>query len=129
MTDTLVGEDPLLGVLRNNGGPTRTHALLTGSPAIDAGDTDLDTDQRGYARPSGLADDIGAFEEAQVGTITIVKQTPVQSIDDYNFTLDGDQLDGAHRRSRWIPVRTIWTERGNSPTGQCSANSRRATIR
>ena len=93
MTDTLVGEDPLLDILRNNGGPTRTHALLTGSPAIDAGDTDLDSDQRGYARPSGAADDIGAFEEAQVGTITIVKQTPVQSIDDYNFTLDGDQLD------------------------------------
>ena len=92
MTDTLVGEDPLLGILRNNGGPTRTHALLAGSPAIDAGDTDLDSDQRGYARPSGAADDIGAFEEAQVGTITIVKQTPVQSIDDYNFTLDGDQL-------------------------------------
>ena len=30
--------DPLLGPLANNGGPTMTHALLTGSPAIDAGD-------------------------------------------------------------------------------------------
>ncbi|SDW52437.1 choice-of-anchor Q domain-containing protein [Thiocapsa roseopersicina] len=89
---TIVGQNPLLGVLRNNGGPTRTHALLSGSPAIDAGATALTTDQRGYARPSGAADDIGAFEEAQVGSITIVKETPVESTTDYNFTLDGGQL-------------------------------------
>ena len=31
------GIDPLLGPLTNNGGPTKTHALLAGSPAIDAG--------------------------------------------------------------------------------------------
>jgi predicted outer membrane repeat protein len=29
--------DPLLGPLANNGGPTKTHALLPGSPAIDSG--------------------------------------------------------------------------------------------
>jgi hypothetical protein len=29
--------DPLLGPLADNGGPTLTHALLPGSPAIDAG--------------------------------------------------------------------------------------------
>ncbi len=92
---TLVGEDPLLDILRNNGGPTRTHALLAGSPAIDAGDTDLNTDQRGYARPSGAADDIGAFEEAQVGTITVVKETPVPSTTNYFFTLEGGQLGEA----------------------------------
>lgn len=94
---TIVGQDqdPLLGVLRNNGGPTRTHALLAGSPAIDAGDTDLNTDQRGYARPSGAADDIGAFEEAQVGTITVVKETPVPSTTNYFFTLEGGQLGEA----------------------------------
>ena len=35
---TTVGPfDAVLGALANNGGPTRTHALLTGSPAIDAG--------------------------------------------------------------------------------------------
>ena len=91
----IVGQDPLLGVLRDNGGPTRTHALLAGSPAIDAGDTDLNTDQRGYARPSGAADDIGAFEEAQVGTITVVKETPVPSTTNYFFTLEGGQLGEA----------------------------------
>ena len=46
--DTL-RSDPLLGPLRENGGPTPTHALLPGSPAIDAGSnvTNRDTDQRG----------------------------------------------------------------------------------
>src|SRR5262249_32998590 len=33
----IVGITPRLGPLANNGGPTRTHALLAGSPAIDAG--------------------------------------------------------------------------------------------
>ena len=33
--------DPMLGPLQDNGGPTLTHALLTGSPAIDAGDPRL----------------------------------------------------------------------------------------
>src|SRR5262249_52781927 len=34
---TLTGVDPLLGPLQFNGGPTPTHALLPGSPAIDRG--------------------------------------------------------------------------------------------
>ena len=45
----LTGVAPLLGPLQDNGGPTETHALLSGSPAIDAGN-DLSappTDQRG----------------------------------------------------------------------------------
>lgn len=63
--------DPRLGPLQNNGGPTETHALETGSPAIDAGnnvtpgstaDACLATDQRGVARPVGARCDIGAFE-------------------------------------------------------------------
>ena len=57
--------DPLLGPLQDNGGPTFTHALLPGSPAIDAGSPDCPppaTDQRGVPRPQGAACDIGAFE-------------------------------------------------------------------
>ena len=49
--------------LADNGGSTLTHALVTGSPALDAaGDSPLATDQRGITRPQGTADDIGAFE-------------------------------------------------------------------
>ncbi len=55
--------DPLLGPLQDNGGPTRTHALLAGSPAIDAGSTSGEvTDQRGIPRPAGVGLDIGAYE-------------------------------------------------------------------
>ena len=57
--------DPLLGPLADNGGPTFTHALLAGSPAINAGSNPLNlaTDQRGgtFVRSNG-ATDIGAFE-------------------------------------------------------------------
>jgi len=49
----ITGQDPILGPLQDNGGPTFTHALLVGSPAIDAGDNSLApaTDQRGFSRP------------------------------------------------------------------------------
>jgi hypothetical protein len=70
----LKNTDPLLGLLQNNGGPTQTLALLTGSPAINAGNpagcTDnrgrlLKTDQRGQPRPD-TGDtggcDMGAYE-------------------------------------------------------------------
>lgn len=60
----ILDTNPLLGMLQNNGGTTPTHALLAGSPAIDAGNN-LDapaTDQRGFARIVGRTIDIGAFE-------------------------------------------------------------------
>ena len=60
------GVNPNLGPLATNGGPTQTHALLNGSPALDAGGTSANgcpaTDQRGVARPQGAACDIGAYE-------------------------------------------------------------------
>jgi hypothetical protein len=69
-TDQTGVTDALLGTLANNGGPTRTHALLAGSPAIDAGTCTDDggalvlTDQRGVTRPqpNGGPCDIGAYE-------------------------------------------------------------------
>jgi hypothetical protein len=63
-TSDLIGVDPKLGPLQDNGGPTWTHALLTGSPAIDAGDPvgAPSEDQRSVPRPQGPGFDIGAFE-------------------------------------------------------------------
>lgn len=56
----------ILGPLVNNGGPTDTHALVAGSPAINAGFPNysgpLTKDQRGFARVQGGRIDIGAFE-------------------------------------------------------------------
>jgi hypothetical protein len=62
----LVGANPQLGPLQDNGGPAFTQALLAGSPAIDAGlnSSCPSTDERGVARPQGLACDIGAYEVA-----------------------------------------------------------------
>jgi hypothetical protein len=64
--DTIIGVDPLLAPLANNGGPSRTHALQSGSVAIDAGSNPqvLASDQRGsgFTREIGVSADIGAFE-------------------------------------------------------------------
>ena len=63
-----INTEPLLGPLQDNGGPTFTHALLPGSPAIDAGDPNFSpppfTDQRGcpFDRVSNGRIDIGSFE-------------------------------------------------------------------
>jgi HYR domain/Secretion system C-terminal sorting domain len=73
-TDILTSS-PGLGILADNGGPTQTHKLLSGSPALDNGNAfSLTTDQRGLARtldiPSqtnaagGDGTDIGAIEMA-----------------------------------------------------------------
>ena len=64
--NNILGQDPALGPLANNGGPTLTHALLGGSPAIDKGSNPnaLTFDQRGspFVRTAGAQTDIGAFE-------------------------------------------------------------------
>lgn len=64
--DTLFSDTPGLGPLASNGGPTRTHAVLSGSLLIDRGNNVLNRiyDQRGapFARVRGPAADIGAFE-------------------------------------------------------------------
>ena len=87
-TDTLIAgapsafEDLALGELADNGGATKTHALLAGSAAIDAGDNDAcaaapisNLDQRGDERPvDGDGDgtaicDVGSFEAADADRI------------------------------------------------------------
>ena len=75
-THFVTGMDPLLGDLMENGGPTLTHLLLPGSPAIDAGDPSLIAgmgtvppfDQRGtgFGRVQGDAIDMGALETSAI---------------------------------------------------------------
>ncbi|MDV3000845.1 MAG: hypothetical protein N5P05_002451 [Chroococcopsis gigantea SAG 12.99] len=107
--------NPQLNSLKDNGGPTLTHALLSGSPAINAGNNsgmaedtfDLDGDgnilepvpydQTGSNRVSGGRVDIGAVE-LQTGTTTSVKVavTPSTVLENsidrlvYTFTRTGD---------------------------------------
>jgi CSLREA domain-containing protein len=61
-TVNFIVADAGVGSLANNGGLTRTHALLAGSPAIDRGLNCPGDDQRGVSRPKGGACDIGAYE-------------------------------------------------------------------
>lgn len=80
--------DPKLGVLANNGGPTKTHKLLSGSPALDA---DVDecsaaNDQRGVSRPQdgdgngSKVCDIGSFELKDTTAPFIGKISPKKAI-------------------------------------------------
>jgi hypothetical protein len=63
-----INTDPMLGPLQDNGGPTLTHALLPGSPAINTGDPNFTPppayDQRGspFVRVFNGRIDIGSFE-------------------------------------------------------------------
>jgi hypothetical protein len=70
-TDQVHVPRPWLSVLRDNGGPTKTHQLFVPSVAIDvipeadcvdADGVPLTTDQRGEPRPGGTMCDVGAFE-------------------------------------------------------------------
>ena len=65
-------KDPLLGPLDDNGGPTKTHALLEGSPAIDKGNFfGATTDQRGLPRPSNFADIVNAADGSDIGAFEL----------------------------------------------------------
>lgn len=65
-TGDQINTNPMLGPLQDNGGPTFTHDLLAGSPAIDAGNPKFTpppiTDQRGYLRIFNDRIDIGSLE-------------------------------------------------------------------
>ena len=101
LTGDLTGNvtaDPLLGPLQNNGGPTKTHALLPGSAARDTGnpaapgsggDACLAGDQRAVARPIAACD-IGATESSCGDHV----QDPGEQCDDGNLT-DGDGCDSS----------------------------------
>ncbi len=88
----IANTDPLLGPLQDNGGPTLTHALLAGSPAIDQGDNTAcpATDQRGIPRPQGVTCDIGAYEAgatADLGLAVGVSPALIGLSDRMTYTL------------------------------------------
>lgn len=104
--------DPLIGPLANNGGPTKTHALLPDSPALDMGDPstafdESEFDQRGegYFRVAngggGLRADMGAYESQGV---------PIDFPNgDYNHDGIADALDYALWREtlgQFVPLGT-----------------------
>jgi len=91
-TGDISNSNPLLGSLQDNGGPTVTHALTSGSPAIDQGDNGLcpAADQRGVSRPQGSSCDIGAFEAGTTADLTLsvtTSPTLISVSDTMTYTL------------------------------------------
>jgi hypothetical protein len=96
--------DPGLGPLADNGGPTQTHALLPGSPAVDAGSNPLELwhDQRGpyptgdyeHTRASGGGTDVGAYE-ACVPFVTAVSPSSGPPEGGTSVTITGTCFFGA----------------------------------
>lgn len=97
--------DPLLGALADNGGLTFTHALIAGSPAINAGGFSFfgipKFDQRGI--PFGRVGrvDIGAFEYQLTSNLNLVVDTLV----DEN---DGDYSHGDLSLREAIALADVW---------------------
>ncbi len=91
VNNDIVGSDPMLGALANNGGPTQTMALLMGSLAIDTGDNATclaapvnNRDQRGFVRITGADPicDIGAYEAPPPPPTSTPSSTPTETATD-----------------------------------------------
>ena len=139
-TGDQINTDPLLGPLQDNGGPTFTHALLPGSPAINAGDPSFTPppfyDQRGpgFDRIATGRIDIGSFEVQAKTTPTPtpcdggwVERSPVPynaggifAASDGTFVYAGGGADLAkstfHKDLlKYDPVNDSWTPLAPSP--------------
>jgi hypothetical protein len=79
--DNLIGVDPQLQPLAENGGPTQTQAPLVSSPAIDASSSGLPYDQRLFDRPVDLptiANTGAAGDFADIGAVELQSETDSQ---------------------------------------------------
>lgn len=105
-TDQL-GVNPLLGALANNGGPTQTHALLPGSPALNSANTSAapSTDQRGSPRPVGAQADIGAYEFDDVSP-SVVTAT-FEYLTGHAFSMQFNESVGGSLQTSDLTVRPI----------------------
>ncbi|GIV76706.1 MAG: hypothetical protein KatS3mg050_1100 [Litorilinea sp.] len=74
--------DPKLGPLQDNGGPTLTHALLAGSPAIENGNntTCPASDQRGFPRPTNAFEDSLARARCDIGSFEISRRVSLGGV-------------------------------------------------
>jgi CSLREA domain-containing protein len=89
----LPNTNPLLDELKDNGGPTQTHALLEDSPAIDAGScSGYTTDQRGEPRPIDVPDIPNVDDSCDIGAYELNPIYRVNTADD----LDDDTCDHLH---------------------------------
>ena len=102
----------MLGPLQNNGGPTLTHALLPGSPAIDRGKnfSGSAADQRGFPRTN---DDL-SLPNGAGGDGTDIGAVEFQEV---QLTIARDGSDGFFLRYTGVPDVTYRLQRAASVTG------------
>ncbi len=108
--NSLTNTSAKLGPLQFNGGPTRTHALLEGSPAIDGGvsTAPIAFDQRGAFRfaefrPGGNRFDVGAFESNAFGVGEFAMSGPPSAVADQAITLNASWVHPV----RWRNLNTV----------------------
>lgn len=102
--NALTNTNPLLGSLGDNGGPTQTMALLSGSPAINVGNATIcsnigNKDQRGVTRPLGAGCDIGAYEAGAIIPVVTASNPSANavltSLSSITVVFNQDMLDNA----------------------------------
>ena len=110
----IVDTNALLAPLRNNGGQTATHALLPGSPAINAGDNAGATayDQRGFPRIVSGAIDIGAYEAELEAPVILVDG--LLALDNYALITNGAPIE---IQSSLVGAVIHYTLDGSPPAG------------
>lgn len=123
----IYGQDPRLGPLADNGGPTPTHALRFDSPAIDAGHSGgATTDQRGLPRPiddtnapnagGGDGCDIGAYEADPILKVTGFEITGMEVRIGFNSLLGRN-----YRLEAELELDDSWSTLSNNISGSGSA--------
>lgn len=136
----IVSDTPLLGPLRNHGGPTQTHALLPESPAIDMGSEPIDPilgyDQRGipFSRVAGKQTDIGAFEyqiapidfdangQLDCADVNVLSNAIASSTHAAEFDLTGDREVDRNDLDVWFVVAGLENLPSHRPLPQGDAN-------
>ena len=100
--------DARLAGLASNGGPTMTAALLPGSPAIDAADTQKSSslDQRGLPRPVGVAVDIGAYDFGSPAYLQASRGLNGLSVLAVGVPYQFVVLQASTNLANWVPVVT-----------------------
>ncbi len=132
-TGDQINTDPLLGPLADNGGPTHTHLLLAGSPAIDGGTSDtlvpfgITTDQRGLARTVdnlnignaflGDGTDIGAVEIEIPNNAPVAQCKNVTVLADAGGTANASIDDGSSDPDSGDPITLVQDPPGPYPIG------------
>ncbi|HEX8107094.1 MAG TPA: choice-of-anchor Q domain-containing protein [Kofleriaceae bacterium] len=111
------GVDPLLGPLAANGGPSKTHAPLAGSPVLNAGDgAGLETtDQRGVPRIQFAAVDIGAVEVSEPMVVTQPMPQTVAEGDMFTLSV------AAMNQNSTTPLKYQWRKDGTAIAGATGA--------